>query len=179
MEERVCEPPAGALYYVSKLARQRVCVVVSGEGGDEAGNLWIATGRGLSKLDRDRKTFHNYGPSDGLPLAEYYRAHYKTRSGELLIGSAQGLIAFDPAAVQGDISVPPVVFTGFLLANKPVPMFPYPGSPGYSRRWGAPDDRAWERAMDFYLAQFDEFSDIQDARPRPLAELELQDVNVR
>jgi anaerobic magnesium-protoporphyrin IX monomethyl ester cyclase len=64
-------------------------------------------------------------------------------------------------------------------ANKPVPMFPYPGSPGYSRRWGAPDDQAWERAMDFYLAQFDEFSDIQDARPRPLSELELQGADAR
>jgi anaerobic magnesium-protoporphyrin IX monomethyl ester cyclase len=64
-------------------------------------------------------------------------------------------------------------------ANKPVPMFPYPGSPGYSKRWGAPDDRAWERAMDFYLAQFDEFSDIQDARPRPLSELELQGADAR
>jgi anaerobic magnesium-protoporphyrin IX monomethyl ester cyclase len=58
-------------------------------------------------------------------------------------------------------------------ANKPVPMFPYPGSPGYSKRWGAPDDVAWERAMEHYLAQFDEFSDIQDARPQPLAALEL------
>jgi B12-binding domain/radical SAM domain protein of rhizo-twelve system len=57
-------------------------------------------------------------------------------------------------------------------ANKPVPMFPYPGSPGYAHRWGAVDDSAWERAMDFYLARFDEFSDIQEARPLPLAELE-------
>lgn len=57
-------------------------------------------------------------------------------------------------------------------ANTPVPMFPYPGSPGYTRQWGAPDDRAWERAMDHYLARYDEFSDIQEARPRPLSELE-------
>lgn len=60
-------------------------------------------------------------------------------------------------------------------ANKPVPMFPYPGSPDYTRRWGAADDHAWERAMDHYLAQFDSFSDIQEARPRPLSELELTD----
>jgi hypothetical protein len=60
-------------------------------------------------------------------------------------------------------------------ANEPVPMFPYPGSPDYTRRWGAPDDRAWERAMDHYLATFTAFSDIQDARPRPLAELEHAD----
>jgi anaerobic magnesium-protoporphyrin IX monomethyl ester cyclase len=57
-------------------------------------------------------------------------------------------------------------------ANKPVPLFPYPGSPDYSKRWGRPDDQAWERAVDHYLTNFDEFSDIQDARPRRLSELE-------
>jgi B12-binding domain/radical SAM domain protein of rhizo-twelve system len=57
-------------------------------------------------------------------------------------------------------------------ANKPVPMFPYPGSPGYARRWGAPDDVAWERAMDDYLRHYREFSDIQDRHPRALGELE-------
>lgn len=36
MEEPVCEPPAVALYYVSKLAREHVKVLLSGEGGDEA-----------------------------------------------------------------------------------------------------------------------------------------------
>jgi asparagine synthase (glutamine-hydrolysing) len=36
MEEPVCEAPAIALYYVSKLAREHVKVVLSGEGGDEA-----------------------------------------------------------------------------------------------------------------------------------------------
>ena len=36
-------------------------------------------------------------------------------------------------------------------ANEPVPLFPYPGSPDYTQRWGAPDDRAWERAHEHYL----------------------------
>jgi asparagine synthase (glutamine-hydrolysing) len=36
MEEPVCEAPAVALHYVSRLARQHVKVVLSGEGGDEA-----------------------------------------------------------------------------------------------------------------------------------------------
>ena len=36
MEEPVCEPQAVALYYVSKLARDFVKVLISGEGGDEA-----------------------------------------------------------------------------------------------------------------------------------------------
>ena len=36
MEEPVYEPPAVALYYVTKLAREHVKVLISGEGGDEA-----------------------------------------------------------------------------------------------------------------------------------------------
>lgn len=36
MEEPVCEPPAVALYYISKLASNYVKVLLSGEGGDEA-----------------------------------------------------------------------------------------------------------------------------------------------
>lgn len=57
-------------------------------------------------------------------------------------------------------------------ANEPVPLFPYPGSPDYRRLWGMPDDLAWERAVDYYLAGHAAFSDIQEARPRRLAELE-------
>ncbi len=57
-------------------------------------------------------------------------------------------------------------------ANKPVPLFPYPGSPDYTLRWGKPDDLAWERAHEFYLHQFDSFSDIQDQRPAGLVQLE-------
>lgn len=36
MEEPVCEPQAVALYFVSKMAREYVKVLISGEGGDEA-----------------------------------------------------------------------------------------------------------------------------------------------
>jgi hypothetical protein len=58
-------------------------------------------------------------------------------------------------------------------SNQPVPMFSYPGSPGYRLRWGAEDDFAWERAHDAYLERFHEFSDIQNARPERLETLEL------
>jgi B12-binding domain/radical SAM domain protein of rhizo-twelve system len=58
-------------------------------------------------------------------------------------------------------------------ANEPVPLFPYPGSPEYTRRWGAADDRAWERAHEAYLSQFDKFSDVQEQRPAALVQLEL------
>jgi B12-binding domain/radical SAM domain protein of rhizo-twelve system len=59
-------------------------------------------------------------------------------------------------------------------ANDPVPLYPYPGSPDYRKLWGEPDDFAWERAHEHYLAMFDRFSDIQEARPVPLRALEAQ-----
>jgi anaerobic magnesium-protoporphyrin IX monomethyl ester cyclase len=58
-------------------------------------------------------------------------------------------------------------------ANKPVPLFAYPGSPDYTRRWGAADDQAWERAHSAYLNEWDKFSDIQDQKPLPLVQLEI------
>ncbi|HEU5017627.1 MAG TPA: TIGR04295 family B12-binding domain-containing radical SAM protein [Pseudolabrys sp.] len=61
-----------------------------------------------------------------------------------------------------------------IWANDPVPLFPYPGSPDYTKLWGAPDERAWERAVDYYLRQFDAFSDIQEQRPLHLHELERE-----
>jgi anaerobic magnesium-protoporphyrin IX monomethyl ester cyclase len=63
---------------------------------------------------------------------------------------------------------------GGVWANAPVPLFPYPGSPDYLRLWGPPDARAWERAHEHYLRQFQSFSDIQEQRPVPLPVLEGQ-----
>jgi B12-binding domain/radical SAM domain protein of rhizo-twelve system len=57
-------------------------------------------------------------------------------------------------------------------ANAPVPLFPYPGSPDYTRLWGAPDDQAWERAVDHYLERHKGFSDIQESHPLRLDVLE-------
>jgi len=57
-------------------------------------------------------------------------------------------------------------------SNDPVPLYPYPSSPDYRRLWGLPDERAWERAHEYYLAQFTSFSDIQEERPLSLDALE-------
>ena len=59
--------------------------------------------------------------------------------------------------------------------SEPVPMFPFPGSPEYVTTFGQqPDEQAWERAHQHYLAQFADkgWSDIQEQVPLPLHELE-------
>jgi anaerobic magnesium-protoporphyrin IX monomethyl ester cyclase len=58
-------------------------------------------------------------------------------------------------------------------ANDPVPLFFYPGSPGYQARWGEPDGLAWERAHADYLGNYTQFCELQESAPLPLPELEL------
>ena len=94
MEEPVCEPPAVAMYYVSKLAKDTVKVLISGEGGDEAFGgyqvyrnlLWLERVKriikpisaGLSKGSMALNTllgWHRiakYGPLLAVPFDSYY-----------------------------------------------------------------------------------------------------------
>jgi asparagine synthase (glutamine-hydrolysing) len=96
MEEPVCEPPGVALYLVSRLARQHVTVLLSGEGGDEAfagyenyrNLLWVDHARrllgpfsmpasgllaALSRRPRFRR-MQPYAPLLAMPIARYYRS---------------------------------------------------------------------------------------------------------
>lgn len=94
MEEPVCDPPAVSLHYVSKLARNHVKVLLSGEGGDEAFGGYL-TYRNFLMLERLKKVaralngtlrtmfqatgriprfkkLRQFAPYTDLPLSEYY-----------------------------------------------------------------------------------------------------------
>jgi B12-binding domain/radical SAM domain protein of rhizo-twelve system len=77
----------------------------------------------------------------------------------------------DPAAVEAWREH---LMANGVWANKPVPLFVYPGSPEYRRVYGAEDDAAWDRAHEAYLSLNEEFSDVQDQRPLPLVQLEVK-----
>ncbi len=96
MEEPVCEPPAIAMYYVSRLAKRSVKVLISGEGGDEAfagysryrNLLWLerlksvskplngVLSAGLSTLNRLLRSENvgKYAPLVGIPFESYYHS---------------------------------------------------------------------------------------------------------
>jgi asparagine synthase (glutamine-hydrolysing) len=79
MEEPVCEPPAINLYYVSKLARRDVKVLISGEGGDEA-FAGYSNYRNILWLERIKKML---GPAKGLVGKGLSAANALARSGKL------------------------------------------------------------------------------------------------
>lgn len=88
---------------------------------DDDGNLWLTTNKGLSKFNPATSTFVNYDASDGLERINYQQdSVFKTPSGELLFGGINGLIKFNPAEIQDNSHVPPIVLTGFKLLNKNV-----------------------------------------------------------
>ncbi|HEX4310724.1 MAG TPA: asparagine synthase (glutamine-hydrolyzing) [Acidobacteriaceae bacterium] len=94
MEEPVCEAPAIALYYVTKLARESVKVLISGEGGDEAfagyqtyrGVLWVerlksalgpirgplSSAAGAANKFLNNPRIAKYGPLLAQPFESYY-----------------------------------------------------------------------------------------------------------
>ena len=94
MEEPVVEPPAVALYYVSKLASQYVKVLISGEGGDEAfggyenyrNNFWFekmkrtlgpfrgAAGQSMNMIGHlmNSRALSKYAPRMSADFGDYY-----------------------------------------------------------------------------------------------------------
>ena len=76
MEEPVCEPQAVALYYVSRMARTYVKVLISGEGGDEA-FAGYSIYRNILWLERLKRLL---GPINGPTSRALSRANVRLRS---------------------------------------------------------------------------------------------------
>ncbi|HAR63290.1 MAG: TIGR04295 family B12-binding domain-containing radical SAM protein [Candidatus Margulisiibacteriota bacterium] len=62
-------------------------------------------------------------------------------------------------------------------ANKPYPLFPYPGSAEYAKMWGDPDMQAWERAQEYYHNTYTEFNDLQEEHFLHLSEREVRSIH--
>ena len=86
MEEPVCEPPAVALYYVSKLAKDFVKVLISGEGGDEAfaGYSNYRTRLWLERLNRLPAPFPQLFSATLSMLARFAPAGSAAKSSQFL-----------------------------------------------------------------------------------------------
>lgn len=80
---------------------------------DKAGNLWVSTSMGLSRLDRENETFFNFGVEDGLASKELAQNSFLLASdGGIWVGGMGGLTHFDPSRLPRVAPKPPVAILG-------------------------------------------------------------------
>jgi len=81
--------------------------------------LWISSNKGIFSFDPIRKLFlHNV---EGLPVKQFvFNSYTNTCSGELIFGSRDGAIMFDPDNVTKETTAPHLYFTDFRLFYKKI-----------------------------------------------------------
>lgn len=88
---------------------------------DAEGNFWLSTNQGLARFNPRTGLCKNYGVESGLQDNEFNSgAYFKSADGRLFFGGIGGFNAFLPSAVKDREFVPPIVITGFKLANRHV-----------------------------------------------------------
>lgn len=99
---------------------------------DAGGALWMSTNRGIARFDPATDRFVSFDSSYGLQSNEFnFGAALKAPGGTLYFGGNNGFNAFDPLAIHPNTNVPPVVVTGILRFDEPLPL---PSAPWASKR---------------------------------------------
>jgi serine phosphatase RsbU (regulator of sigma subunit)/ligand-binding sensor domain-containing protein len=89
--------------------------------GDEKGNIWMSSNRGISKYDPVKNIFTNFDMDDGLQSREFNgQAEFYSSSGEMFFGGINGLNSFYPDSLRNNPYPPRIAITDFELLNKSV-----------------------------------------------------------
>lgn len=100
--------------------QQILCVVE-----DDAGYLWLNNRSMWGRFDPNSGASVRYDYRDGLPAkGGTINACLRGAPGELIFGSADGLVTFYPDQIRPSLFVPPVVFTGFYVEHQPATIGP-------------------------------------------------------
>lgn len=86
---------------------------------DNSHYKWLTTSRGLVKLDSNDHVVITYTKNNGLLSDQFnYNSGYKDADGTLYLGSAKGMIRFNPADISPLSTTASIFITGFSLQNK-------------------------------------------------------------
>ncbi len=81
---------------------------------DDTGNLWVSTNGGISRLNYKTREVRHYDRRNGLIGDEYnLGARARSRTGQLLFGGSEGVVAFIPGQIRRSDSIPPISLSGF------------------------------------------------------------------
>lgn len=95
--------------------------IISGILEDEDSNLWLSTENGITKFNKKNQSFMIYNFSE-----KTYGNHFNENAniylpdGNMLWGSLDGLVVFNPKTFTSDNRVPAVTFTNFFIYDQRV-----------------------------------------------------------
>ena len=119
---------SGLFYYDTKTQKSRKYGISDGLPNeviyailpDDYNNLWFSTNKGLSRYSIETNQFKNFDVSDGLVENEFNAgAKLKLSNKELMFGSTNGIVFFNPNEIKENMFLPPVYITSVSVNNKP------------------------------------------------------------
>lgn len=95
--------------------------IICGILSDNLGNLWISTGRGISRYNTKDESFTNFDSRDGLQDDEFNNwAYCKDNHGRLYFGGVNGFNVILTDLFSQNTYIPQIVITDFQILHKPV-----------------------------------------------------------
>lgn len=121
---------AGLTCFDPKTGRFRLFTVADGLpsnriaaiSSDEAGHLWLGTDKGLCRFNPATRELRTYTTNDGLPSNEFLAHAVYRQPNQLLFGTLNGFISFDPGRLRNDRQSFPVYLTRFMVQNEHQPL---------------------------------------------------------
>ncbi|HEX9975402.1 MAG TPA: two-component regulator propeller domain-containing protein, partial [bacterium] len=97
--------------------------VIYGVLGDDDGNIWTSSNRGISKYNPITNSFTNYDVDDGLQSKEFNgQACFKDDQGNMFFGGINGFNVFHPDSIRDNPYEPQIAITDFKLFGQSVPI---------------------------------------------------------
>lgn len=97
---------------------------ISGVAMDNKSRIWISSNKGLSFIESDRETIHNYNVDDGLQSNEC-KFLFKTNNGDFFIGGNNGFNYFNPDNIDLNTEKVDLYLTSVKIFGEEV----FPGKP--------------------------------------------------
>ncbi len=90
---------------------------------DDAGNIWLSSDRGLTRISGENEAILNFSQADGLLTGNFSQnAYLRTRDGMFFWGGPKGTSSFSPKMLPRKSRPSEIAITGLNINNLPVPI---------------------------------------------------------
>ena len=97
--------------------------IIYGITEDSKSNLWLSTNNGICRFNLVTKACKKYSTADGLQSNEFTgKSALRSRAGYMYFGGVNGFNEFFPDSIRQEAFETPLIFTGFQIFNKEVPV---------------------------------------------------------